>query len=154
MTNAKSATRSDRPTAAGRVVDDLYSALNERDMSGATDLLAEDVTWTVPDSLPAGGAYRGRAAVTAYLTRLAAAPDPVELQPERYIEEDRHVVVTGQTAMTSSQTGSRDHVPFAHVLTVQNGKVAAFDEFTDTLRVAQLIGSPAAAPSWASDDAR
>jgi ketosteroid isomerase-like protein len=49
--------------AAGRVVQDLYAALARRDAATVTELLADDVTWAVPDTLPAGGAYHGRDAV-------------------------------------------------------------------------------------------
>jgi ketosteroid isomerase-like protein len=140
MTTSKTAKRSDAETANGRVVDDLYAALNERDPRAATHLLHEDVTWTVPDSLPAGGAYRGRAAVNAYLASLGQAWHALELHPERFVEDGRHVAVTGQTAMTSALTGETDRIPFAHVVTVQGGKIAAFDEFTDTARITRLIG--------------
>jgi ketosteroid isomerase-like protein len=125
------------------VVGELYAAINERDANGATDLLTEDVTWTVPDSLPAGGSYHGREAVGAYLSRLVDTWHELEHRPERFVEDDRHVVVTGRSAMSVSKHGERDRIPFAHVLKVDGGQIASFDEFTDTVRIARLLGSPA-----------
>jgi ketosteroid isomerase-like protein len=125
------------------VVTGLYSAMYERDAAGAAELLTEDVTWTVPDSLPAGGAYHGREAVGAYLNMLGETWHALEHRPERFVEDDRHVVVTGQSALTSSLTGEKDRIPFAHVMRIEDGRIAMFDEFTDTVRLARLIGSPA-----------
>jgi ketosteroid isomerase-like protein len=125
------------------IVAGLYSAMHERDPAAAADLLTEDVTWTVPDSLPAGGAYHGREAVGAYLNMLGETWYLLEHRPERFVEDDRHVVVTGQSALTSSRTGEKDRIPFAHVMKIDGGRIAAFDEFTDTVRMARLIGSPA-----------
>jgi ketosteroid isomerase-like protein len=124
------------------VVTRLYSAINDGDQRGATELLTDDVTWTVPDSLPAGGAYHGRMAVGTYLKTLGETWHALEHRPERFVEDDRHVVVTGQSALTSSLTGEKDRIPFAHVMKVHGGKIAAFDEFTDTRRMAKLIGNP------------
>jgi ketosteroid isomerase-like protein len=136
--------RDAQDTRDGRaVVEDLYAAISERDADGATHLLAEDVTWTVPDSLPAGGAYHGREAVGAYLSRLVDTWHELEHRPERFVEDDRHVVVTGESAMTASKHGERDRVPFAHVMRIDGGRIASVDEFTDTVRITRLLGSPA-----------
>src|SRR6478672_8822473 len=107
----------DATGAAGRVVQDLYAALARRDATWVDALLADDVTWAVPHTLPAGGAYHGREAVGAYVTRL--------------LETWRQV--------TCALTGRRDRIPFAHVVEVDGGKVVALDEYTDTLRIAALL---------------
>ena len=122
------------------IVNGLYAAIYERDPAAAAELLTEDVTWTVPDSLPAGGAYHGREAVGAYLNMLSETWHVLEHRPERFVEDDRHVVVTGQSALTSSLTGEKDRIPFAHVMKIDGGRIAVFDEFTDTVRMARLIG--------------
>ena len=101
------------------------------------------MTWTVPDSLPAGGAYHGREAVGAYLTCSVDTWHLLEHRPERFVEDDRHVVVTGHSALTSTPTGEQDRIPFAHVMKIEGGSIAALDEFTDTVRMTRLIGSPA-----------
>jgi ketosteroid isomerase-like protein len=129
------------PTAgtAGRVVSELYTALAHRDAARATGLLADDVSWIVPDTLPAGGAYRGREAVGAYVARLLETWRQLTFEPERSIEDRGSVAVSGQSHVTCALTGRRDRIPFAHFVEVEDGKVVALDEHTDTMRIATLL---------------
>ena len=117
--------------------------MHERDRPAAADLLTEDVDVDGARLPPAGGAYHGREAVGAYLNMLGETWYLLEHRPERFVEDDRHVVVTGQSALTSSLTGEKDRIPFAHVMKIEGGRIAMFDEFTDTVRMARLIGGPA-----------
>jgi len=129
----------DAAGTAGRVVSELYTALAHRDAGRAAELLADDVTWVVPDTLPAGGAYRGREAVGAYVGRLLETWRQLTFEPERSIEDRGHVAVSGQSHVTCALTGRRDRIPFAHFVAVEGGKVVAVDEHTDTMRIAALL---------------
>jgi len=129
----------DATGAAGRVVQDLYAALARRDAAWVDALLADDVTWAVPHTLPAGGAYHGREAVGAYVTRLLETWRQVTFEPERSIEDRGRVAVSGQAHVTCALTGRRDRIPFAHVIEVDGGRIVALDEYTDTLRIAALL---------------
>jgi ketosteroid isomerase-like protein len=44
--------------------------------------------------------------------------------------------------MTALKHGERDRIPFAHVMRIDDGRIASFDEFTDTVRIARLVGRP------------
>jgi ketosteroid isomerase-like protein len=89
-------------------------------------------------SLP-GGAYHGRDAVGAYVTRLLETWRQVTFEPERSIEDRGRVAVSGQSHVTCALTGRRDRIPFAHVVEVDGGKVVTLDEYTDTMRIAALL---------------
>jgi hypothetical protein len=63
-----------------------FRAFVERDLATITDLLREDIVWTIPGRSPLAGTYRGRDAA------LGALRKAVELTAGSYVTELQHVV--------------------------------------------------------------
>ncbi len=123
------------------VVGSVYQAFGGGDVEAIGGLLAE-VEWHEAEGLPYGGVYRGAEAVFQNVFGPIArdvqgfAARPQELLP---VGEDR-VLALGRYTGTGSQ-GELD-IAYAHVWTVQAGRVVKFVQYTDTYKYRQAVGSP------------
>ena len=52
--------------------------------------------------------------------------------PAEFVANDDVVVALGEYSATFKATGKPFRAPFAHVWRLQDGKVAAFEQYTDT----------------------
>jgi ketosteroid isomerase-like protein len=54
------------------------------------------------------------------------------VQCDQYLDAGERVVVTGRFLGRGKDTGNELNAPFAHIWTLQNGKVTRFQNYTDT----------------------
>jgi ketosteroid isomerase-like protein len=100
-----------------------------------TSLLADDIRWSVLPTFPEGGDYVGRAAVIdGFFPKLLARFDSYAAQPERFLSDGDIVVVLGRY-QAKAKNGAVSTSAFAHVWTVRDGKIAAFDQIADTAAI-------------------
>ena len=64
------------------------------------------------------------------LTATINAPSILFLNP---IAEDDKVVAIGRYTAEHGETGKSMDIPFVHVWTVKDGRITAFQQYTDTL---------------------
>ena len=126
--------------ASKRVVERYFEAMR----TGAPDLpdlLADDVTWWVPEASPLGGTHAGKAAVLALMgsgTDLYDPTVPFEITIESIIAEGGRVAVQlVMEARTARGEPYRNDYHFA--FEVADGKIAAVREYLDTLYVQQKL---------------
>lgn len=88
--------------------------------------LAEDVDWEIARSFPEEGRYRGREEVKAMFGRLMANFSDFSVQVEELIAGDGdRVIALGEYRGTTAASGKPFAVPFAHVWTVKDGRIAS-----------------------------
>ncbi len=110
------------------IVRDFYATFNP-------DHLDEDVEWRLAEGFPSEGHYRGRAGVfEQWWPRHTAIFTDWKAEPAHYAEGEGLVVVLG-TYVGTSPVGESLTVPFVHVWWMKDGKVAAFEQHTNTLTV-------------------
>ena len=68
--------------ANAKVVEQAYSAFGKGDIPALMALIADDVTWTSPRTLPQGGDYKGKAEVVTFFENIGAAWDGLTLEAE------------------------------------------------------------------------
>ncbi len=109
-------------------------------------MLAPNVGWTEAEGFPYAGTYSGPDAVLKKVfMRLGADWKTFTVLPEEFITEGDRVVSLGQYSGVYRATGKRFMAPFAHVWTLQDGKVLRFRQHTDTALVQKVL-------QWASAD--
>ena len=71
--------------------------------------------------------------------RLLAAIDNFTAVPDTFIDGGDHVVVLGRYGGTMKNGGAPLDSPFCHVFRFHGGKVATFQQYTDTAQWARLM---------------
>jgi hypothetical protein len=103
------------------------------------EMMAEDVTWWVPQSSELGGTHRGKAAVLALMGKgvdLYQLPLRVEIE-EMVAERDQVAVQLVVEAKTAAGLPYRNDYHFA--FRIRDGKLAAVREYVDTKYAQDLL---------------
>jgi len=126
------------------LVRSIYAAFAAGDMPGVLSRMAPDIEWNEAENFPYadGNPYRGPEAIVAgVFARLGGEWDGFAAVPEEFLDAGETVVVLGRYGGTYKATGRPMHAQMAHVWRVRGGKVAAFQQYTDTLQAARVTGA-------------
>jgi ketosteroid isomerase-like protein len=121
-----------------RVVQQAYQCFQTGNTPGLLGLMADTIEWQIPEieNVPFSGTRRGRDGVGQFFAALAEHQDALQFEPREFVAQGDRLVVLGHYAWKVKRTGRTFEAPFAHVFTVREGKVTAFQEFMDTARAA------------------
>ena len=103
-------------------------------------LMAEDVTWTVPEHSPLGGTHRGRDAVLAMLERAFALYDvpTMKLELPLVFGDDEHACVRF-TLEAKTIKGLDWEGDYVAVFGVRDGKISSVREYFDTQKLNAIV---------------
>lgn len=118
------------------VVQDFYAALGVGNAPAALALLADDVEWTTMWHYQVRGRGPQRVAEDLLVPIMQEWND-VSFKASRYIVEGNTVVSIGRFTAVHINSRKPVNARYAHVWTVVDGRIVAFDQFIDTLTVAQ-----------------
>lgn len=122
------------------LVKTLYERFALGDIFSVLALLDENIVWTEAEGFPYGGTYTGHKAImNKVFKKLATEWDVYQLFPDEYLDAGNRLVVPGNYNGTYKKTGKSMHVPFAHVWTIAGGKATKFVQYTDTLKVSEVL---------------
>ncbi|HAF12249.1 MAG TPA: ketosteroid isomerase [Blastocatellia bacterium] len=116
------------------IVEQAYNNFKTGNIEALLNLMVDDVTWTLPEmeGAPFGGKRTGRAAVAEFFATVNTSQEPLRFEPRELIAEGDKVVALGSYEWRVRASGREFGADFAHAWTIQNGKVVAFHEYTDT----------------------
>ncbi len=128
-------------TTATAVAQCFYRALADGDGNALFGLLTDDFEGIVSEGMPhgVGGEHHGRVAmITDVWGRIDSVYD-VDVEPAEFLAVDGggsvgRVVVLGYYRGTARDGSTAVDAPFAHVITVQNERITALQQITDTVR--------------------
>jgi len=93
--------------------------------------------------------YEGpEALMSGLFSRLAAEWESITVTPSEYVVDDDRVVVFGRYDEVYKATGEHLDIPFVHSWTVADGKLAEFQQYTDT---AALVAAMSRTPDAVGD---
>lgn len=122
------------------LVRDHYSANDRRDLSGMIADFAPDISWTEMDGFPCAGTYVGAdAIVEGVFKALGEMFDDYTFTLERLLDAGDEAVGIGNYTATAKSSGKSMNVRVVHVWGGSDGKIRRFEQFTDTLRVADSM---------------
>lgn len=122
------------------LVRDHYAANDRRDLAGMLADFASDIRWTEMDGFPCTGTYVGRdAIVEGVFKALGEMFDNYTFTLERLLDAGDHAVAVGNYTATHKLSGKSMNVRVVHVWGGSDGKIRRFEQFTDTLRVADAM---------------
>jgi ketosteroid isomerase-like protein len=123
-------------TAPTQTDERLYASFAAGDLETVLELLDPDVEWVTPPTLPwSRGTYRGRDEVLTYFESFGAALERAAVVPDRILGCGNTVVSLGRESGQARATGATFSVPFAHVLTVEDGRVTSLRGHVDTATI-------------------
>jgi ketosteroid isomerase-like protein len=106
------------------LIEQAYSAFNNRNIDGALELMTEDVSWPKASE---GGRVVGKEEIRAYWTRQWGEFDP-HVEPLAITEgDDGKVRVTVHQLVRSLQGDVLSDSEVLHVFTMNSGLIAAMD---------------------------
>lgn len=125
---------------AYEIVKAHYDANDRRDLPGMIADIAEDCRWTEMDGFPRRGTYVGPQAVVENVFKaLGELFEGYNFKLERLLDAGDDVIGIGDYSGTHRETGKSFNARVVHVWGVADGKIRRFEQFTDTLRVAESM---------------
>ena len=119
------------------LVKQAYAAFGAGDLKRLLGLMTSDVVWEFPasDVIPWAGTFVGPGRVGQFFAALAEHAEAEAFEPKHFVAADDRVVVLGHERFRVKSTGRTWASEWAHAMTVRDGKVASFREYTDTAAV-------------------
>ena len=105
--------------------------------------MAPDIDWNEAENntLADGNPYTGpQAVMEGVFARLAEQYEDFGVQPERWVADGDQVVMCGRYSGRAKATGKPINPQIVHWWTVRDGKLAAFQQYVDTLALARNLG--------------
>lgn len=130
-----------------RVVQAAYAAFGRNDLPGILETLDDHVVWKAvhgaSPQVPTSGERRGKPAVAEFFTILAKTFAFERFEPREFVEQGDRVAVLGSYAARTS-TGHRIESEWVMLFGFRDGKIAEFQEFTNTALLNAAFESVAA----------
>ena len=119
------------------VVRSFYERVGSGDLPGGLALIADDATWTEMESFGHAGVYVGPDAVRDNIfVRIGAEWEPFGLAVDEILDAGSAVLGVGTYSGTCNETGTSFSARVVHLFRVRDGKIASFEQFTDTAAIA------------------
>ena len=126
--------------SAYQIISDHYAASARGDIAGMMAEVAPDVQWTEMAGFPCAGTHIGPAQVIDKVFKVLGGEwEGYGFHLETLIDGGERIVGIGDYRGTYRKTGKAMHARVVHVWQVEGGLVRRFEQFTDTLLVAQAM---------------
>ncbi|MEQ1548900.1 MAG: nuclear transport factor 2 family protein [Chakrabartia sp.] len=119
------------------IVQSFYDAVSRGDVDAIFAVLHPQLSWTEAEGFPyySGTWTSPQEVVEKLLVPLGRDWDGFSATPQDHIECGDRVAMFGVYAGTAKATGRSMRAEFAHLWSVQDGKLASFKMYADTLLV-------------------
>jgi ketosteroid isomerase-like protein len=122
------------------IVRSTYEAFAQGDVPSVLGAFAPDIEWYEAEGMPYGGLHRGPDAVAQKVFGpLTEDVENFAVTPQQLIASGDTVAAVVSYTGTGKETGKALNLPVVHVWDVQNGKIARFRQFIDTVRFAEIV---------------
>ena len=124
------------------LVQSLYAAFGRGDIGAIVGATVPDTVWQVHGRTkdhPALGVHKGPQGVQTFFEIVAETQEVVTFTPREFYAADDKVFVRGNYAWTMRKTGKPFSSEWLHMFTIREGKLAGFDEYTDTAQLAEAL---------------
>ena len=122
------------------IVKEHYAASARQDFAGMFANVSDTVEWTEMAGFPCAGTWIGRQAVIDNVFKvLGSAWDNYRFDLEQLVDGGDVIVGIGTYSGSYRATGKPMQARVAHVWRLASGKVVKFEQFADTLLVADAM---------------
>ena len=124
------------------VIRQLYDAFAVGDVPGVLGLMSPEIVWNEADDFPYAdhNPYVGPQAIAeGVFARCGSEWDGFSAIPDEILDAGDTVVALGHYGGTYKATGKPQHTQFTHVWRMEGGKAVRFQQYANTLHIAQVI---------------
>jgi ketosteroid isomerase-like protein len=124
------------------LVRSIYESFARGDVPAVLARFADDIEWNEAENFPYADSnpYRGpQSVLQGVFARLGADWERFAVEPREWLDAGDRVVALGTYRGTHKATGRQVQAQFAHVWSLRQGKVAQFQQYTDTHQFAQAV---------------
>ena len=116
------------------LVQQAYENFQNADIDALLSLFSDEITWELPEmpGVPFGGKRAGIGPVMEFFAQVGMSQEPLRFEPTTYVAQDNRVVALGSYDWRVRDTGRDFTSNFAHIFTISDGQIVAFQEFMDT----------------------
>jgi ketosteroid isomerase-like protein len=123
-----------------QIIQKHYAASDRGDVKAMLEVLAPNAAWTEMAGFPYAGTYIGpQAVLDGVFKRIQIDWNGYKFQLERLCDAGDTIVALGQYSGTYKETGKLFQCRVAHVWQLKDDRVCKFEQFCDTLLVAQAM---------------
>lgn len=123
-----------------QIVANHYAASARQDIAGMMADVSPEVAWTEMAGFPCAGTWIAPEQVIAKVFAVLGSEwDNYRFELEKLIDGGEYIVGVGTYTGTYKQSGKAMQARVAHVWRLSQGRIVAFEQFTDTLLVAQAM---------------
>jgi hypothetical protein len=125
------------------IVKGIYEAFGRGNVPAVLGAMAPDIVWNEAENFPYAdrNPYTGpQAILEGVFGRILSDFDGFAVVPEEILDAGDTVVMLGRYAGTCRATGKVQRPQAVHVWRINDGKVTQFQQYADTLHVAQVMG--------------
>lgn len=125
-----------------QIIQQGYEAFSRGDIPAVLSIMADDITFTIPGhpSIPTARTWRGGKGMQEFFSTLGQEVEFTEFNPREYISEGDRVIVIGSYAGRVKRNGNPFRSDWVMAWRLKNGKAIDFQEFNDTLGLAESYG--------------
>jgi ketosteroid isomerase-like protein len=122
------------------IIADHYAASARQDIAAMMADVAPEVAWTEMAGFPCAGTWIGPAQVVEHVFKVLGSEwTNYRFELQELVDAGDRVIGLGCYHGSYGKTGKSMQARVAHVWRVQGGKIVQFEQFTDTLLVAQAM---------------
>lgn len=124
------------------IVQGMYANLEKGDIPAFLAGMDPKIEWTEAEGFPLydGTLVGPQAVLEGVLMRLGEIGDEYSVVPRTIVADGDTVIMDGKYTWKHKVSGEPAEVRCAHVLTLADGKVTAFQQHVDTFKVRELLG--------------
>lgn len=118
-----------------KIAESFYAAMGRGEMPAAFALLHPGIVWNEAESFLYAdkNPYVGPdAVISGVFARIGADWSDFSAVPSEFVDGGDTVVVFGRYGGVYQATGAKVHAQFVHVFKFKDGKIASFQQYTDT----------------------
>jgi len=133
-----------------KIIQDMYAAFAKGDGPSVLSAMEPTIIWNEAENFPYAdrNPYSGPGAVAeGIFSRYATEWDSFQVTPGQYFDAGDTVIVTGRYTGTYKASKKSINAQFAHFWHINNGKVATFQQYTDTAQAQSVVNTLASAAS-------
>jgi len=130
------------PNSNIEVIEELYAAVACGDGPAVVVNMDPEIVWNEAEHFPYAdrNPYIGPAAIAeGVFFRLATEWENFQALPEEFFDAGSVIVTTGRYCSVHKLTGKRLNAQFAHIWTLQDGRIVRFQQYTDTAQASDAI---------------
>jgi len=121
------------------IIENVYANFARGDVPAILGAMADDIEWVEADGFPLPGTFVGpQNVLEGVFMRLGEIGDEYTVVPDRFVADGDTVVALGNYTWKHKSSAAPASVKMAHVWTMGDGKVIAFQQHVDTVKVREL----------------